>query len=116
LLPHFFFVIIEEYEKNIKKFTKDSELTIYVEIGKTTLHHRSGDYYKAEFNVRINGENYYAVSKREDLYDAISETKEEIIRQIKEKKDRRQTLFKRGAKSIKKMMKGLSGRNPFTSK
>jgi hypothetical protein len=31
-------------------------------------------------------------------------------------KDRNQTLFKRGATSVKKMMKGLSKRNPFTAK
>ena len=41
---------------------------------------------------------------------------EKIYNEINKNKDRTQTLFKRGGASIKKMMKGLSKRNPFTSK
>ena len=37
-------------------------------------------------------------------------------RQLVEFKNRRDTLFLRGARSVKKMIKGLSNRNPFTSK
>ena len=54
--------------------------------------------------------------KKEDIYDAIDSAKEELLRQIKSNKEKKQTLFKRGSLSIKKMLKGISDRNPFNSK
>jgi len=100
----------------LRKFIKNNEAIIYVEVGKTTNHHKRGDVFKAEFNIEVLGNKFYSVSEKEDLYKAIDDVKEEIVRQIKNDKNRKQTLFKRGAKSIKKMLKGISSRNPFTSK
>ena len=101
----------------VEKFIKDGEEMIaYIEVGKTTNHHKQGDIFRAEFNIEISGAKFYTFSEKEDLYVAIEDAKEEIVRQIKTNKDRKQTLFKRGAKSIKKMLKGISDRNPFTSK
>lgn len=101
----------------IEKFVKEGEEMIaYIEVGKTTNHHKQGDIFRAEFNVDISGNKFYTFSEKEDLYIAIDDAKEEIARQIKTKKDRKQTLFKRGATSVKKMLKGFSDRNPFTSK
>ena len=102
---------------SIHKFIKEgNKAIIYVEVGKTTNHHKQGDVYRAEFNVEISGNKYYAFSEKEDLYVAIDDAKGEIVRQITSNKDKKQTLFKRGAKSVKKMLKGMSSRNPFTSK
>jgi ribosomal subunit interface protein len=101
----------------IKKYLKNQEGTIvYIEVGKTTNHHKQGEVLKAEFNIEISGEKFYALSEKEDLYSAIDDVQKEIIRQISQNKDRKQTLYKRGASSVKKMLKGLSNRNPFTSK
>jgi ribosomal subunit interface protein len=101
----------------IEKFTKDEEeMVAYVEVGKTTNHHKQGEVYRAEFNVEMCGDKFYSFSEKEDLYSAIDDVKDEIVRQIKTNKDRKQTLFKRGATSVKKMLKGISERNPFTSK
>jgi putative sigma-54 modulation protein len=102
---------------SLDKFTGDSGATsCYVEVGKTTNHHKQGDVYRAEFNLNIKGEKYFAEAETSDLYGAIDNAREDLYRQITSKKDKRQTLFKRGASSVKKMMKGISGRNPFTSK
>ena len=101
----------------IKKFAKNEEdMVVYVEVGKTTNHHKQGDIFRAEFNIELSGFKFYTFSEKEDLYTAIDDAQKEIIRQISEDKDRRKTLFKRGAISVKKMLKGLSKRNPFTSK
>ncbi len=101
---------------SITKFSKGGEMAGHVEVGKTTNHHKQGDVFKAEFDININGEKFFASSEQSDLYAAIDDAKEEIVRSITHNKDRKQTLFKRGATSIKKMLKGLSDRNPFTSK
>jgi ribosomal subunit interface protein len=108
---------IEKCLDNIKKFIKDDQLMIVqIEVGKTTNHHRSGDIFKAEYNIEISGKKFYSVSEKADLYIAIDDAKDELIRQIKNDKDRKITLYKRGALSVKKMLKGISKRNPFTSK
>lgn len=100
----------------IKKFVKDGEMVAYVEVAKTTNHHKQGEIFRAEFNIEINGSKFYSFSEREDLYKSIDDVREDIVRQIKNNKDKKQTLFKRGASSVKKMLKGISNRNPFTSK
>lgn len=107
---------VDKRLESLKKFTKGNEIVAYVEVGKTTNHHKSGDVFKAEFNLEISGNKFYSVSETEDLYKSIDEAKGELIRQIKSSKGREKTLFKRGAMSVKKMLKGISKRNPFTSK
>ncbi len=101
---------------SIEKFAKDSVISGFVEIGKTTNHHKQGDVFKAEFDIKIDGNKFFAASEKSDLYIAIDDAKEELTRRIKDTKDRKQTLYKRGATSVKKMLKGISKRNPFTSK
>lgn len=101
----------------INKFVKlGEEINIYIEIGKTTNHHKQGDHFKAEFDVTINGEKFFTTSEKSDLYKAIDDAKDQLIKKIRNSKKRKITLFKRGASSVKKMVKGFSKRNPFTSK
>lgn len=113
---------IKEYvEKRLgalDKFIRGQEGNSHmdVEVGKTTNHHKNGDVYKAEISLDANGKHFYAVSEKEDLYSAVDDVKSEIERQLIETKDRNDTLFRRGARSVKKMLKGISSRNPFTSK
>lgn len=100
----------------ITKFVKNGEMAVSVEVGKITNHHKQGDIFRAEFNIEIRGSKFYAFSEKEDLYKAIDDAKKEIVRQITSSKDRKHTLLKRGALSVKKILKGISDRNPFTSK
>jgi len=100
----------------VNKFVKTGESLTRVEVGRISNHHKNGDVFKAEFFAEINGNEFYALSKMEDLYSAVDDAVDDLIRQITNNKNRKQTLFKRGATSVKKMMKGISDRNPFTSK
>lgn len=109
---------VEKRLGTLEKFIrgKEGSSQMNVEVGKTTNHHKNGDVYKAEVNLDANGKHFYAVSEKEDLYSAVDDVKNEIERQLIETKDRADTLFRRGARSVKKMLKGISSRNPFTSK
>jgi len=101
----------------LEKFiTNEEDSLLDIEIGKTTNHHKQGEVFKAEIKIIFAGKKFYAVSLKEDLYRAIDDAKEQLEYQIVQSKKREETLFRRGARSIKKMMKGLSKRNPFTSK
>jgi len=101
----------------LEKFVREGEeMDVYVEVGKTTKHHKQGDYFRAEFNIEISGSKFYTFSEKEDLYKAIDDAAEQVVRNITNRKDRKKTLFRRGASAIKRMVKGVSDRNPFTSK
>lgn len=103
--------------ESINKLVNDfKEVSVYVEVGKTTNHHKQGDYFKAEFDVVIDGEKFFTVSEESDLYKAIDRAKDDLVRRVKNSKKKKTTLFKRGAMSVKKMIKGMSKRNPMTSK
>ena len=95
---------------------KSGEIQVFFNVSKTTQHHKGGDFFHADCSVIIQGKKFYASADKEDLYGAIDDVKESLFNEINKNKDRRKTLFKRGALSIKKMMKGLTKRNPDTSK
>jgi len=96
--------------------SKKGEALVNFEVTKTTNHHKAGEIFHASCAISIDGKNFYGESDHEDLYSAIDEVKETLFSDIQKNKDRRQTLFKRGAMSVKKMLKGMTKRNPFTSK
>lgn len=95
---------------------KQGKVMVNFEVSKSTNHHKSGEIFHADCLIKIDGKEFYASSDKEDLYAAVDEVKDILYNEINKNKDRKQTLFKRGAASVKKMMKGLSKRNPFTSK
>lgn len=100
----------------VNRFLNDNEALIQVEVGKTTNHHNKGDIFRAEIDVNSKGNKFHTVSEKSDLYLAINDAKDQITSELKKTFEKKQTLFKRGATSVKKMLKGLSARNPFTSK
>ncbi len=92
------------------------EVMVHFEVGRRTNGQNKGDVFHADCNININGKKFYASADKEDLYQAVDQIKETLFREISKDKERSQTLFHRGARSVKKMMKGLSKRNPFTGK
>lgn len=97
----------EKRLNTINKYTEGDSL-IAVEIGKTTLHHRNGEVYRAEVNVTTPlGKQYHAASEKADLYEAIDDIRADIIREVKSGKGRSQTLFRRGAAQLKRLVKGM---------
>lgn len=92
------------------------EAMVDFEVVKTTNHHKAGEIFHASCSIKVDGKSFYGENDSEDVYSAIDEVKETLFSEISREKDRAQTLFKRGATSVKKMLKGLSKRNPFTSK
>ncbi len=107
---------VKDKLESVGKLLNNKDALVTVEVGKTTNHHNNGDIFLAEFDISSSGENYFARTEGLDLYVSINDTKEQILKEIRRKRGRKTTLFKRGALSIKKMVKGISKRNPFTSK
>jgi len=103
---------VDEKVEQISKFldSNDETLLCNVEIGMSTKHHQSGDIFRAELNIRTESRTIRAVSEKEDLYIAINDAKEEIIREISSRTKKDRGLFRRGAKKIKNMVRGFGSK------
>lgn len=106
---------IAEYVKKrvgtLGKFVSPEDTSAYatVEIGKSSTHHAQGDYFFAEINVHISGGDFRVVKEKDDLYAAIDEAKDEIIREVTRHKGKRRTLVRRGGAAIKNLIRGVGG-------
>ena len=107
---------ITNLEKIIQSMQENTEPIVDFEVGRSTNHHKSGFIFHANCLINTNGKKFYSSADEEDLFLAIDNVRESLFLKISKEKDKKQTLFKRGALSVKKMMKGLSKRNPLTGK
>ena len=115
-LTHAIQEYVDKRMESVYKVLNDPHATVRFEVGKTTNHHNKGELFQAEVDIASRGNKFFSRSIKEDLYSAIDDVKEEIIGNISSFKDRKESLYRRGARSVKKMFKGISARNPFTSK
>lgn len=101
---------LEKRLSHLDKFIKpeDKEIVMcYVDIGRTTKHHKTGDVFRAEFTLHIGGKSIRALSEKEDLYSAIDATNDEMAKEIKSYKEKKDGLLKRGGTKIKTLLKSL---------
>lgn len=102
---------IEEYVLKritpLEKLVSDQSVVCEIELAKTTNHHKSGDIFKAEINMVLPDKHIYLVSEKEDLYQAIDDVREQLDHALSLRKEKKQTLFRRGALRVKEMIKNL---------
>ncbi|MDO8558231.1 MAG: ribosome-associated translation inhibitor RaiA [bacterium] len=75
-----------------------------VEVGRSTHHHEHGDVMFAKANVHLGGKTIRAEAQTQDVRSAIDEVRQELHNEILKFKGKRKTLFRRGARSIKKLL------------
>jgi ribosome-associated translation inhibitor RaiA len=83
----------------------DKQVLAEVEIGLISKHHKKGDVYRGEINVSSGGNLYRAVAKRTSVSEVVDELKDEIGKVIKRKTTKRDSLFKKGGRLFKKMLR-----------
>jgi len=102
---------IESYlRKKLEMLSKYVDLdadNVYIqaELGKTTQHHRSGDVFRAEINIRMNGDMIRSAVEKDDLYAAIDEAKDELALILTKQKSKKISLVRRGAQTIKNILR-----------
>lgn len=74
----------------------------WVEISKTTRHHKKGPFFRAECQLRLPGKSLRAEAEREKLKLAIVEVKDELQRQLKQYKEKIAAKQKKGLRNFKK--------------
>ncbi len=92
---------IGQLEKFLKKYNPQL-IEARVEVGKITRGQRQGDIFRAEVNLSINGQLIRVEKTEESLMAAIDLVKDELHREIRQRKDKRMTILIRGARSWKK--------------
>ena len=92
--------------KALKKFAGHNKIfDVFVEVGKTTDHHTNGEIFRAEINVHMKGRVLRAVSNKEDLYSAIDDVHDEIAEVLKGVKEKKESLWRRGARRVKNILR-----------
>ncbi|MFA5870933.1 MAG: ribosome-associated translation inhibitor RaiA [Candidatus Paceibacterota bacterium] len=78
---------IKSVERMIKKFEVHGELIAFVEISRTTRHHRQGDIYYAEITMKLPQKTIRIEKTHEDVYGAIDELKDLLKEEVSELKE-----------------------------
>ncbi|MFA6797576.1 MAG: ribosome-associated translation inhibitor RaiA [Candidatus Paceibacterota bacterium] len=91
--------------------TLEETVMCYIEVGKTTGHHKTGDLFKAEFTLHLGGKVFRASEEKEDLYSAIDVVTEEMAEELRSFKNKKKGLVRRGASKIKSIVKSIYGAN-----
>lgn len=81
----------------------------WVEIGKTTLHHQKGPFFRAECQMRLPGRSLRSTARSKDLRLAITEVKDELQRQLKQYRNKLKSQTKRKERVSKKSLRLAPG-------
>ena len=95
---------INSLDKFIDATEKDTAV-FNVEVGRTTTAQHTGDIFRTEINLNVHGNTYRTESTKDHLFTAVDEAARELEHQLIHHKSKRNTLFRRGAKQIKKLLK-----------
>jgi len=105
---------IREYiEKKLIKIEKklidpsDTSAMCDVEVGKISKHHKTGDIYKAEFNLHVAGEYVRVEAEESNLYAAIDEARDELFRTLRSHRNKKRAMTKRGRIKFKELLHRL---------
>ncbi len=83
------------------------EVMCYVEVGKSTQHHKNGDFFVAELTIHIGGKSLRAEVEESDLYAAIDIVVDEMATELKRFAKKQTSLLKRSGAKIKAFVKGF---------
>ncbi|MDZ4284518.1 MAG: HPF/RaiA family ribosome-associated protein [Patescibacteria group bacterium] len=98
---------LERKLKAVEKLLRqdDTLAAADVEIEQTTRHHRQGEIFRAEINLRAAQGSFRAEAHGESVIAAIDAMKDEITRQLAQKKDKSIALRKKGAHQMKEVLR-----------
>ena len=101
---------VEIKVNSLEKFfqnTNADEVLVNVEVARTTRHHKSGDIFRAEIQIKSSGQEYYASADKDDLYAAIDEVKDEIVRSVTSRRKKFISFVRRGGLRAQEIIKNV---------
>jgi ribosomal subunit interface protein len=100
--------LVDEKISALEKFmslTGDETPIADVELEKKYGDQKNGQIYRAEINLQFRGKFFRTESKKEDIKVAFNDAHDEMVRRVRKTREKKKDLFKRGAKSIKRMIR-----------
>lgn len=94
---------LEKVEKFLVKITKKGTTEMEIEVEKITRGQNKGEVHRVEAQIFGPGISIRAEDTSTTPKEAVSEVKYELERQLKEHKDKKTTLQRKGARKVKKM-------------
>ena len=76
-----------------------------VELGKSSMHHQTGDVFRAEINVFEGKKSYRAVAEGNDLVSALDGMKDQIVHSLRNDKTKKMTLIKKTGSRLKQFIR-----------
>lgn len=98
---------IENSLGSLKKIVHNfgDEIETRVEVGRSSFHHKKGEVFFAEVNLRLGKNQIRSRSESTDVYSAIDMVKDELRNEILRFKEKKETMFRRGARSVGKFFR-----------
>lgn len=98
---------IENSLGSLKKLVNNfgDEIETRVEVGRSSFHHKKGEVFFAEVNLRLGKNQLRSRSESIDVYSAIDIVKDELRDEILRFKEKKETMFRRGARSVGKFFR-----------
>ena len=93
------------FEKLTKRFGAAG--TAHVEVGRTTRHHRTGNIFRAEIQMHFPKKEMRAEAMGKTIFEAMDKVKDDVYMELERYKEKDIDLQKRGARKLKRMMKGV---------
>ena len=107
LTPSISDYVSKRMEKVSKLLKNDESARCDIELARTTEHHNKGEIFRTEIHIVGANKNLYASADKIDLYTAIDAVRDEILSELKSRKEKRMVFVRRGGAKIKAMIKGL---------
>ncbi len=94
---------VAERVVRLEKLIDSADTTAFaaIELATTTSGQKTGNIYRAEFNVQFSGGFVRAEAVRDTMHAAIDEAIEEAKRELRKARGRRRDLMRRGAARVK---------------
>ncbi len=87
---------------------KEKSSIARIDVGLTNKHHKEGkEQYYAEITFHVKGKDFRVVTKAPDLYEAIDQMRDRIVREVTKHHDKTRTERKSGAREVKRRIGAL---------
>ncbi len=96
-------LVADKFE-SLKKFIGEAPFVCEVEFEKVT-HHNTGDIYRLETNLEVNGKFYRAEATEDSFEKAIDAVRSDLERELRHQNTKRDTMLRRGGRKLKEMLR-----------
>ena len=90
-------------EKMVQNMSEVAEMR--VEVGRSTFHHKKGEVFFAEANLNIGGNLLRSREEAVSVQAAVDEARDELRSELLKFKGKKETVFRRSARSISKLLR-----------